>query len=74
MLYACVQIGDFGMARDLMNENYYIPKAKGGKIPIRWTAPEVAIYSYSLFAQILFSLYSREVHDTGIIIVSLVVL
>ena len=29
------------MARDLMNENYYIPKAKGGKIPIRWTAPEV---------------------------------
>ena len=44
-----IQIGDFGMARDLLNENYYIPKAKGGKIPIRWTAPEVDSYSYSQF-------------------------
>ena len=34
------QIGDFGMARDLENEQYYI--SRGGKIPIRWSPPEVA--------------------------------
>ena len=36
-----VQIGDFGMARDLENEQYYI--SRGGKIPIRWSPPEVCI-------------------------------
>lgn len=34
-----LQIGDFGMARDLISDDYY--KSKGGKIPIKWTAPEV---------------------------------
>jgi len=34
------QIADFGMSRDLLNENYYI--TSGGKIPVKWTAPEVA--------------------------------
>ena len=34
-----IQISDFGMSRDLENESYYI--SQGGKIPIRWTAPEV---------------------------------
>ena len=29
------------MARDLMDETYYTPKTKGGKIPVKWTAPEV---------------------------------
>lgn len=33
------QIGDFGMARDLLDKDYY--KSKGDKIPIKWTAPEV---------------------------------
>ena len=33
------QIGDFGMARDLMDDTYY--KSSGGKIPVKWTAPEV---------------------------------
>lgn len=33
------QIADFGMSRDLMDENYYI--SHGGKIPVKWTAPEV---------------------------------
>ena len=28
------------MARDLENENYYI--SSGGKIPVKWTAPEVS--------------------------------
>ena len=34
-----IQIADFGMSRDLMDENYYI--SHGGKIPVKWTAPEV---------------------------------
>jgi len=29
------------MSRNLLNENYYI--TKGGKIPVKWTAPEVFI-------------------------------
>ena len=37
----CVQIADFGMSRDLANDNYYI--TSGGKIPVKWTAPEVCI-------------------------------
>ena len=28
------------MARDLEDENYYI--SSGGKIPVKWTAPEVS--------------------------------
>ena len=36
-----VQIADFGMSRDLMSDNYYI--TSGGKIPVKWTAPEVCI-------------------------------
>ena len=33
------QISDFGMSRGLEEETYYM--FKGGKIPIKWTAPEV---------------------------------
>ena len=33
------QIADFGMARDVANDTYYI--TSGGKIPLKWTAPEV---------------------------------
>jgi len=40
--YNCIlQIADFGMSRDLIDENYYM--TSGGKIPVKWTAPEVAI-------------------------------
>ena len=35
-----MQIADFGMTHDLsMDENYYL--SHGGKIPVKWTAPEV---------------------------------
>jgi len=34
-----LQIADFGMSRDLMEEKYYV--TSGGKIPVKWTAPEV---------------------------------
>ena len=37
-----LQIADFGMARDVSDDTYYI--TSGGKIPVRWTAPEVWIF------------------------------
>ena len=39
MVHSVFQIADFGMSRDLMEDDYY--KSSGGKIPIKWTAPEV---------------------------------
>ena len=39
-----LKIADFGMARDVGDDTYY--KVTGGKIPVKWTAPEV---SSSLF-------------------------
>ncbi|CAI8026210.1 Ephrin type-A receptor 3 [Geodia barretti] len=36
------KVGDFGMSRDLANAPYYI--SRGGKIPVRWTAPEAMYY------------------------------
>ncbi len=41
LLFVWLQIADFGMARDLMDDTYYT--ASGGKIPIKWTAPEVSV-------------------------------
>ena len=35
------QIADFGMSRDLMDESCYV--SHGGKIPVKWTAPEVCV-------------------------------
>lgn len=37
------QITDFGLSRDLEEDNYYI--SRGGMIPVRWTALEVKIYT-----------------------------
>ena len=34
-----LQIADFGMSRDLQDDDYY--KSSGGQVPIKWTAPEV---------------------------------
>ena len=47
MCYYCIcacntQIADFGLSRDLMDDNYYI--SQGGKIPVKWTAPEAIDY------------------------------
>jgi len=33
-------VADFGMARNLIDENYYT-STESGKIPVKWTAPEV---------------------------------
>ena len=38
-LSPCIQIGDFGLARDLAYDSYYL--SSGGLVPVRWTAPEV---------------------------------
>ena len=35
-----LQIGDFGMARDITDASFYM--SSGGLIPVRWTAPEVS--------------------------------
>ena len=37
---AHLQISDFGMSRDLEDEDYYVSHGTG-KIPVKWTAPEV---------------------------------
>ena len=37
-----LQIADFGLSRDLQNENYYV--SRGGRIPVKWTAPEALNY------------------------------
>ena len=36
------QIADFGMSRRLDDDSYYI--TKGGRIPLKWTAPEAILY------------------------------
>ena len=36
------QIADFGMSRALQDADYYV--AHGGKIPVKWTAPEALNY------------------------------
>ena len=36
------QVADFGMSRDLEDESYYV--SQGGKIPVKWTAPEAIHY------------------------------
>ena len=36
------QIADFGLSRDLQNGDYYV--SHGGKIPVKWTAPEALHY------------------------------
>ena len=34
------------MSRDILDENYYI--TSGGKIPVKWTAPEVCVFKILL--------------------------
>ena len=37
-----LQIGDFGMTRALANETY---QSHRGKVPLKWTAPEVTTFN-----------------------------
>ena len=52
-LMLILQIADFGMSRNLSDCDYYL--SHGGKIPIRWTAPEVA--SLALFVTVYLNSY-----------------
>lgn len=36
------QIADFGLSRDLQHDNFYV--SQGGKVPVKWTAPEAIKY------------------------------
>ena len=57
-----MQIADFGMARDVGDDVYYI--TTGGKVPVKWTAPEVCccishayLISYKSYVQLLMHIY-----------------
>ena len=39
------------MARDVTDDTYYV--ATGGKIPVRWTAPEVAVLEMMRYTYVL---------------------
>ena len=43
-----MQIIDFGMARDLLCEDYYT--SSGGMVPVKWTAPEVCWNNLVLYS------------------------
>ena len=68
------QIGDFGMARDLMDETYYTPKTKGGKIPIKWTAPEVTSLSLGISSlYVIMMLHQKQdFHISSIVTTTLI--
>ena len=43
-MFISVQIADFGMSKELNQEDYYV--SSGGRIPVKWTAPEVLYTRY----------------------------
>ncbi len=53
------QISDFGMSRELEENPYYV--SHGGKVPVKWTAPEVSIHSV-IFIVCSWNVYSYVVH------------
>ena len=56
------QIADFGLSRDIVDDTYYT--ATSGKIPVKWTAPEVSVpctWNY------LFECYLSRANDNALI-------
>ena len=60
------QIADFGMSRALLDTDYYV--SRGGKIPVKWTAPEALHYKkYSTASDIWsFGVVLYEIWTLGI--------
>ena len=50
------------MARDLTDDTYYTVQSKGGKIPVKWTAPEVRELIIILLLSLLY--FKSYVHHT----------
>ena len=55
-----MQIADFGMSRDLMDENYYT--SHGGMIPVKWTAPEVVLHFIDIILIGFTAIVSQALH------------
>ena len=65
-----MQIADFGMARDVSDDTYY--KVTGGKIPVKWTAPEVSLNICKTFISFSYLLQYAMVQGILYNVVSLV--
>ena len=68
-----IQIADFGLSRDLFEEDYYV--SHGGKVPVKWTAPEALsfhrysmasdVWSYGCLLYEIWSLGVKPFHDVS---------
>ena len=54
------------MSRDLMDESYYV--SHGGRIPVKWTAPEVEILTASVTFDEIFSLRLCTTRSTPLLV------